>query len=670
MRQALASHTIENGGGTPSSIPPPTPEEIADRFPQFEILECLGRGGMGVVYQARQKSLNRPVAIKILAPERASETRFAERFAREAEILAQMNHPHIVTIHDFGETGGLFFLVMEFVDGVNLRDLLRDGKLEAKQALAIVPPICDALQYAHDKGIVHRDIKPENLLLDREGRIKIADFGIAALMGADSEVAGTPPYMAPEQDHTSSGADHRADIYALGVVLYEMLTGERPAKEAIAPSKKVEVDVRLDQVVLRTLENKPELRFQQVSEVKTLVETIAGTRTGQPQSSPVANETGPAIGSPSLRSKFWAGVALVVLLVIMGVSWIQNADQRKRYLVELNHALRAERAAGNRETDPARAIPKKVISTAPAPKVSVAKAADNGLYPGTGDASRFSALFVSAYRDGKVEFIRSMILPEALNTNNRPAAIALILPKRPTKLASVSIEFDALRSRSSTHSFDHLPSDIEPRHILRAKYLPETGSTEKGKGYTVKLEKYFPVVEKDGILYLGAFYRPVEQAVKISFGPVMERVVNDLDDGLGKEALDLSTGKLASMPAEVYRDNRAMSDWFKKNGTDLSVDYARNRWALMTKTLVLREMPDRSWDELDPKEIDDRLAQKDTNVEVLERGGYRGYLLTKEAKPPLLFAFKTGDGDRGALEITDFTGKPRSVKLRYKLIQQ
>jgi capsular polysaccharide biosynthesis protein/tRNA A-37 threonylcarbamoyl transferase component Bud32 len=273
LRQALASRTVVNGDAR-SSAPPPTPEEIADKFPQFEILECLGRGGMGVVYKARQKSLKRLVAIKILAPERGHEARFAGRFAREAELLAQLNHPHIVTIHDFGETGGLFYLVMEFVDGVNLRDLLRDGKLEPKQALAIVPPICEALQYAHAKGIVHRDIKPENLLLDREGRIKIADFGIAALMGAEGENSGTPPYMAPEQGGDRSGIDHRADLYALGVVLYEMLTGERPGKELVAPSRKVQIDVRLDEMVLRALEKEPERRYQTAGEFRTVVETL------------------------------------------------------------------------------------------------------------------------------------------------------------------------------------------------------------------------------------------------------------------------------------------------------------------------------------------------------------------------------------------------------------
>lgn len=277
MAQALASRTLVDDDDAAAIPPPLSPEEIAEKFPQFEITECLGRGGMGSVYKARQKSLDRWVAIKILAPEREGRERFAERFAREAQTLARLSHPHIVTIHDFGQTDGLFYLVMEYVDGVNLRELLRDGKIEPAQALAIVPPICDALQYAHEKGIVHRDIKPENLLLDRDGRVKIADFGIASLIGAENESAGTPAYMAPEQADAKREVDHRADIYALGVVLYEMLTGERPGKEVIAPSRKVQIDVRLDEIVLRALEKKPELRFQNATLFKTQVETIAET---------------------------------------------------------------------------------------------------------------------------------------------------------------------------------------------------------------------------------------------------------------------------------------------------------------------------------------------------------------------------------------------------------
>jgi len=263
------------------------PEELAPHFPQLEILECLGRGGMGVVYKARQKSLNRLVALKLLAPERVADAKFAERFANEARALAALNHPGIVTIHDFGQAGGFYYLLMEFVDGVNLRQAMKAGRFTPEQALAVVPPVCEALQFAHEHGIVHRDIKPENLLLDKDGRVKIADFGIAKMLHADgsdvglaeSQPPGTAQYMAPEQkDHGRT--DHRADIYSLGVVLYELLTGELPAAKLQPPSRKVQIDVRLDEIVLRALETKPEMRFQTAAEFRTQVDAAtdkAGT---------------------------------------------------------------------------------------------------------------------------------------------------------------------------------------------------------------------------------------------------------------------------------------------------------------------------------------------------------------------------------------------------------
>lgn len=292
----FATETVLPGDSPRAALPSFTPEELAPHFPQLEIIECLGRGGMGVVYKARQKSLNRLVALKLLAPERADDPQFASRFEKEAHALAALNHPHIVAVHDFGQAGGFYFLLMEFVDGVNLRQLLQSKKLTPKEALSIVPPVCEALQYAHDHGIVHRDIKPENLLLDKEGRVKIADFGIAKMLGVaspgegveESQPAGTPQYMAPEQmEH--GAADHRSDIYSLGVVLYELLTGEMPGGKLQPPSHKVQLDVRLDAIVLRALELKPELRYQTAGEFRTQVETIAFGP--PPQKIPVDTET-------------------------------------------------------------------------------------------------------------------------------------------------------------------------------------------------------------------------------------------------------------------------------------------------------------------------------------------------------------------------------------------
>ena len=240
---------------------------------------------MGAVYKARQPGLDRLVALKILPPEIAREPSFAERFTREARALARLSHSNIVTIHDSGQAGGFFYLVMEYVAGVNLREAILNGKLTAKEALLIVPQICDALQYAHDEGVVHRDIKPENVLIDGKGQVKVADFGLAKLLENGSEAAaltgayqvmGTPRYMAPEQMEGAHDVDHRADIYSLGVVFYELLTGELPLGRFAPPSEKARIDARLDEVVLRTLEKEPGRRYQNASEIKTDVELISG----------------------------------------------------------------------------------------------------------------------------------------------------------------------------------------------------------------------------------------------------------------------------------------------------------------------------------------------------------------------------------------------------------
>lgn len=285
--ECLIKSGFDTGTGPGSAGPgftPPAVEEIRSLFPQLEILELIGKGGMGAVYKARQPALDRVVALKILPPDVAAGTLgFAERFNREARALARLNHPRIVTVYDFGVIGKLHYLVMEYVDGPNLRQVERSNRLTPEQALRIIPQICEALQFAHDQGIVHRDIKPENLLLDKNGDVKITDFGIAKIVGIPADktsltgehIVGTPHYMAPEQIETPATVDHRADIFSLGVVFYEMLTGELPLGRFDPPSRRVELDVRLDEVVLRSLEKERDRRYQQAGQIKTHVETIA-----------------------------------------------------------------------------------------------------------------------------------------------------------------------------------------------------------------------------------------------------------------------------------------------------------------------------------------------------------------------------------------------------------
>lgn len=261
----------------------PSLERVAAAFPQLQILELLGCGGMGFVFKARQPHLDRYVALKLLPERFARDARFAERFTREARVLARLNHPGIVGIHDFGQAGGFYYLLMEYVDGVNLHQAMRAGRFSPAAALAVVPKICEALQFAHEHGVLHRDIKPANILLDSRGRVKIADFGIAKLVGdpqpevsltATGAAIGTPQYMAPEQLEQPETVDHRADIYSLGVVFYELLTGELPVGRFAPPSERTPLDPRVDEVVMRTLEKEREKRYQSAGEVKTRVEHL------------------------------------------------------------------------------------------------------------------------------------------------------------------------------------------------------------------------------------------------------------------------------------------------------------------------------------------------------------------------------------------------------------
>jgi tRNA A-37 threonylcarbamoyl transferase component Bud32 len=267
-------------------LTPPSAAELAPIFPGLEIMEVAGAGGMGTIYKARQPQLDRVVALKILSPELGRDPAFAKRFSREAQALAKLNHSNIVSVFDFGQAGGLYYFLMEYVDGVSLRTLINQKAIHAEEVHRLLIEICHALQYAHDEGIVHRDIKPSNILLDKKGRVKIADFGLAGLMakeardssagGQNAMAMGTPLYMAPEQVEKPWKVDRRADTYALGVVAYEMLTGTLPTGKFEPPSHTAGVDPSLDQVVMRMLGKVPRRRYQSANEVRAAVEKATG----------------------------------------------------------------------------------------------------------------------------------------------------------------------------------------------------------------------------------------------------------------------------------------------------------------------------------------------------------------------------------------------------------
>jgi|GEM_PF-886504 len=299
---------------------PPAPAELQRLLPQYEVQMLIGRGGMGAVYKGIQLSLDRLVAIKLLPPAiEQQDSAFAERFKNEARLMGRMNHPAIVSVYDFGRTtDGQLYFVMEYVDGTDVQRMIaREGKLPPEHALAITAHLCDALGYAHKQGIVHRDIKPSNVLIDSDGRIKVADFGLAKITNSAQNsgitvtgmAMGTPDYVAPETLTLGVEVDGRADIYAVGVMLYQMLTGDIPRGMFRMPSQKFQsIDPRFDGIVRRALEHDREERYQTSLELRRDLDVILTTPfavPGQPSSSALPKQASQPQGRtvvPSARN--------------------------------------------------------------------------------------------------------------------------------------------------------------------------------------------------------------------------------------------------------------------------------------------------------------------------------------------------------------------------------
>jgi eukaryotic-like serine/threonine-protein kinase len=311
-----------------------------DAIPGYRLEQLVGKGGMGEVHRAVQLSLGRVVALKLLARELAEDATFVARFDKEAAALASLNHPNVVAIVDKGKADNTYYLVMEYVDGPSLREVSKSPLLDISGALRIIMEIARAIEYAHSRGVIHRDLKPENILFDEQagGIPKVTDFGLATFFETTPHTKrfdvtqthvsmGTLSYMAPEQRVDAKNADHRADIYSLGVLLYELLVGEVPLGNFDPPSqKRPGVDKRIDAIVSRCLKTNPADRYQRVSELMADLEPFAPVTFSQlPRRVSRVEQVKLQIRRTVRKGLRMAeAAALLLALAILGLAWARG----------------------------------------------------------------------------------------------------------------------------------------------------------------------------------------------------------------------------------------------------------------------------------------------------------------------------------------------------------
>ena len=321
----------------------PEVAQLAPHFPGYDIEILIATGGMGAVYRAIQKSLDRKVAIKILPHEFSNDAAFCAGFEAEAKAMARLNHPNLIGVYDFGDVDGMLFIIMEYVPGQSLFHSSNATAIDPAEAIRLVTGICHGLAHAHENGILHRDIKPSNILLDLNGQPKIGDFGLArpieTKIQEGEEIFGTPHYTAPEVVNSPQAVDYRADIFSVGVLLHELLTGKLPADDRRPASAISHCDPRFDVIIRRATHQQPEARYSSASEIASELQVIAAS--AGPRVLKTAASAGPAhprapkrvtpVGKPIVASPSSNApviITLVIAVIIAGMVLAHMGSQK------------------------------------------------------------------------------------------------------------------------------------------------------------------------------------------------------------------------------------------------------------------------------------------------------------------------------------------------------
>lgn len=336
----------------PLMRPPGVNDLAGTTFGSYRLVRKIAQGGMGVIYEAIQTRLDRKVAIKILAESLESTPEFLQRFEREAKAAGSLNHPNIVQVHDFGEADGRYYIVMEYIEGQNLSSYVNiRGKLPVDEALNLIEQAARALKAAAEKSIVHRDIKPSNLMLTRDGRVKVADLGLARILTQDSEltmsnIVGSPHFIAPEQALDSRKTDHRGDIYSLGLTLFFLVTGKYPfdghspisivlahTQKPLPTAAELGVDLpgEVEGLIRRMAAKNADDRYQDYDSLIADIQLVKqGDAPAMPQVIPFPGTPATPLPAPKSRKELALGISILAIVLVVAAGSIIFALSRKQ----------------------------------------------------------------------------------------------------------------------------------------------------------------------------------------------------------------------------------------------------------------------------------------------------------------------------------------------------